>query len=599
MGRFAEHILYGTPVYPEVTTPDGRIVSEQYRARIEARTQHGDVMGALRSLHAGREIVPRSEFDRAGTLQVMQGAARSLWDIQAGQQAMIRATEGAMYASATSGFEVARQIGDLRSDLRGLEVGIDSGLRRVGEFLSEALDQGDAMMDLQRERNVQGGRTNKLLENIGIGQEDIVGSIGGVSDSLDELIDVQLRMHEDLIDLKKISIWILSLLEEAFEELISSVRKGAEKLSFEIAMSRMKIVRSVRGVDSTIRQQVGGVALRLDEANALLGRASQHLQRPRATGARELIAQGFKILRSPIKTTEWSYAVRIFDDAIVLDPTIPESYYGLGLSYQVSGNHSLAEEAYSKAIGFAGEESPSLVVAVSLQRERMKKVGKGVKNEVTFLRDAIRGTHSDEPEELLLIRALILCDLPGEAEKIFVDFMPEHMEYFPLVKDELEMSRSFYTKLHQKLSREKNRLAQVELFKVLIQNGEVDIAVEIFNELLKVRPSFILQYDLIGLGRFGNLKDKVKSAVIVVATTLKASSAETFYTYSVIAFRLDVSYREIAVIFTRALSADPAAYRRNAEEVQAAIRKIDPHNGDAFIHYITSGDANLAWLSLN
>lgn len=97
-GRLWEELVYGTPAYRFSTTPDGRIVTEQYRTRREGEQHHReligiqrDVIGALKDLHDGQSVVTREEYLRKEdeTQGILRQAAGSLWTLHADQQALL------------------------------------------------------------------------------------------------------------------------------------------------------------------------------------------------------------------------------------------------------------------------------------------------------------------------------------------------------------------------------------------------------------------------------------------------------------------------------------------------------------------------------
>lgn len=596
MGRYTEQLLYGTPVYPGATTPDGRIVTEQHQARIEARGQHADTMGALKRLHGGREIVPVSEFDRSGTRAVMAEAARGLWNIQAGQQALIQGLDKATHVSAMSGFEVASQVGNLRSDLRTLGAGLESALGNVTGMLDESLVQGNQMIVLHEAGNRQRGVAITTLKEMRAGQEDVVGGLGEIDDSLEELISLQLETNETLVNLKDIAEHTLIALENGFADLIQSLRGGIERVTFEIAMARIKIIRSLRDIDDSVTRHVGTVTARQDEGNRLLRDIAEVTASPRATNAKELTAQGFRLLeRSGGDHTRLRGAERIFRQALEQDATMPRTYYGLGLALQLSHRFTDADEAYENAICFASEQDTSLLAAVVMQKKRIQNSGRNLPNEATFLTAEVKKIAS-KPAELQLVEAMMLCGLKEEAEKLLLDFLTVNIGHLAHAKSIFGVSCQLLDQLSVRLSHSADRRAQAALFKHLVLDGKVALAAGVFDELLQTRPALIFQENLMGLPGFESLAKGAKDSTIKIASSLQRASAETFYAYALIAFQLGIPYSTMSRFLKKAFESDPDVKLKNADGVNAKIRRITPDHATRFIHYIAECDSDLAWL---
>ncbi len=68
-GRLIESILYGTPVYGHITTPDGRVLTEVHRGRLDDARRHeqtkallGEMVTELKQVHGGQSNVTRDAF---------------------------------------------------------------------------------------------------------------------------------------------------------------------------------------------------------------------------------------------------------------------------------------------------------------------------------------------------------------------------------------------------------------------------------------------------------------------------------------------------------------------------------------------------------
>lgn len=139
-GRILENVLYGTPVYPGSTTPDGRIVGEIHRGRLATDRQQEQVtalqrqtVDALRQLHGGKSVVSREAYlaTESQTQGILRDAASQMAGIQFGQRELLDEAR-LLNDVAVQGFGyVGHALGEVREGVHEVATAVESGTRTL------------------------------------------------------------------------------------------------------------------------------------------------------------------------------------------------------------------------------------------------------------------------------------------------------------------------------------------------------------------------------------------------------------------------------------------------------------------------------------
>lgn len=133
-GRLIESIFYGTPVYGHITTPDGRVLTEVHKGRLDDARRHeqttalqGEIVTALKQVHGGQTMVARDAFlgRSSEVAQALGQVSGAFQDMRGGQREMLESNRLLANISG-QGFDA------VNNTLRGVE----AGLSGVGSTLT-------------------------------------------------------------------------------------------------------------------------------------------------------------------------------------------------------------------------------------------------------------------------------------------------------------------------------------------------------------------------------------------------------------------------------------------------------------------------------
>ncbi|MFA5829698.1 MAG: hypothetical protein WC843_04340 [Candidatus Gracilibacteria bacterium] len=143
-GRFIEDLVHGIPIYPFSSTPDGRIVGELHRGRIEARdfqreslAVQANALREIAKLHGNQTQISPSEFRGEQTRDVLMGMTGQLYDLHSAQKDTVRQLEGLNQTTA-QGFGV------LHGDMGALK-GPDNGTSSLADLIRKDFGLSEAL----------------------------------------------------------------------------------------------------------------------------------------------------------------------------------------------------------------------------------------------------------------------------------------------------------------------------------------------------------------------------------------------------------------------------------------------------------------------
>lgn len=149
--RLLESALYGTPTYHGIRTPDGRIVTELNRLRLDEDKRHGqmtriqgELVENLRRSNHGSTTITRSDFDSrsAELLPAFREAASRIQDLNHTQAALLNESR-ALERITSQGFNaVEGQLIGVRSDLRE----VSGDIVQMDAHVTGAIQQGTAQV---------------------------------------------------------------------------------------------------------------------------------------------------------------------------------------------------------------------------------------------------------------------------------------------------------------------------------------------------------------------------------------------------------------------------------------------------------------------
>lgn len=274
-GRFLEYLLYGTPIDPGSTTPDGRMVTELHRGRMdigrrgdESLALQRETIRALRDLHGGAEVITRDAYlaKEEETQGILRDAAAHMAGMEFRQVALLE--ESRFLSQVTSqGFSAMGQsLQDVREGVGHVEEAVEAGTRTLqGPSYSE----GTITEMLVREQSlveILGAYRNGLLAPRAVRE-------------LMEWVDSRMAAPEMR---RAIDHFLDERVPEGHEELKAQVRQRTFVLDHpsELLGSRREEAAEALGVLSSIATESSdGQLLRFTRQATAMVRLAEHSQK--------------------------------------------------------------------------------------------------------------------------------------------------------------------------------------------------------------------------------------------------------------------------------------------------------------------------------